>query len=88
MRGAKVDIHRVLRVFQTVQEKGKFIGEEKFLDGIFVSSGFDGYSVSLRDDKTTLTLGFHNTLNFHSKNAEAEALFLKRLSAIDTSDYK
>ena len=87
MHGAKVDLHQVLRVFQIIQENGKQIGEEKFLDGVFASAGFDDYNITMRDDKTTLSLGFHNTLNLNSKNSEAEKLFKKRMYHIDNAIY-
>lgn len=87
MKGAKIDLHQVLRVFQVITEHGEIIGNEKFLDGLFADSGFDGYSISLRDDKTNLSIGFHNTLNLQSKNTETEALFLKRIIDIDNRKY-
>lgn len=83
MKGAKIDLHQVLRVFHVIMEYGEKIGNEKSLDGLFANSGFDGYSISLRDDKTNLSIGFHNTLNLQSKNADAEAVFLKRIINID-----
>lgn len=73
----------MLRVFNTVRDRGERRNEAYFWQGMTVSSDFDGYNLSLSDGHCHLTVHFHNKFTFDSPNRVLRQEFLDLLKRID-----
>lgn len=83
----KVNVRQALRVFDLITRNGKRQGGEYLLNGLSASSGFDGYTVTLRNNYVTLDIFFHNKFSFQFSNKKEKMLFMDKLSAIDSKKY-
>lgn len=65
-----LDSKMILRVFEYIQQHGEIIDDLKCVDGIFAYTDYDGYTIYLKSNTVTLTLGFHNTyhLEYDAQN--------------------
>ncbi|CAM3698261.1 DUF3081 family protein [Parendozoicomonas haliclonae] len=73
------DIRDALRVYEIITEKGQKDGDAIFYKGFFAETSFDGYTVVLRDQKTKLTIGFHDTFRFDAPSSDAQNAFITAL---------
>lgn len=80
---ARLDIRLVLRVFNTVRDRGQKRGDRYFWQGMTASSDFDGYTLVLNDGHCTLTVRFHNKYTFDSPNRALRQQFINLLKRID-----
>lgn len=78
----KIDVRRALLVFELVRRHGKRENEEYFLDGLFVTSDFDGYNLKLRDARVTLHIFFHNKFECNYDSNSALDNFIERIDRI------
>ena len=81
----KINVTQALKVFDIITRKGSKEGSNYVLSGIVANAGFDGYSVSLRNDYVELIIHFHNTftLNYSSKIEFIQ--FIEKLAHIEKS---
>jgi hypothetical protein len=84
MTDARLDIRLVLRVFNTVRDRGERRDEAYFWQGMTVSSDYDGYTLELSDGHCNLTVRFHNKYTFASPNRVLQQEFIDRLKRIDS----
>ena len=79
----KLDIRVALSVFDKVVSKGERKEEAFFLDGLYATPSFDGYTVTLTDEKVTLSILFHNkfTIDYDSQKSFSE--FMLKLDRVD-----
>ncbi len=82
--GAQIDLRQALRVFELIKTRGTAEGEEHHFRGLYASSDFDGYTVVLRNEKVTLTIGFHNKYQLDYKDRWALEDFKEKMSAIES----
>ena len=83
----KVDVRQALRVFNTIMEHGEQRGGESHLGGIIASAGYDGYTVTLRNDYVTLNVYFHNKFSLDFSSRQQLMLFLDKLAALDRKKF-
>lgn len=80
----KLDSKLLMDVYSKIEKHGKPVdtewGQGHLLDGVQVSSGFDGYELFFDNSRVQLTLGFHNT--WHS-NAASEKLLDEFISQLE-----
>ena len=81
-----VDVRQALRVFDKIQRFGQQRENEKQLFGVFASTDFDGYTVTLRDANVRLDVLFHNRFNIDYKNKHFLKEFLSSLAKIDHAE--
>lgn len=79
----KFDVKQALRVFYVIVQNGQRVGEEHQLGGVYASSDYDGYTVTLRDDAVTLSIFFHNTHRFEFKRRAQLEQFMQRIEELD-----
>lgn len=81
----KVDVKQALRVYQIIVDQGeKFDGGHRYR-GLTALSDFDGYNVTIKNDYVSLTILFHNMVDFHYTNAREKTVFLETLANIEKS---
>lgn len=56
-----IDSKTVLCVFEYIQQHGETSDNGKTCDGVTAFTDFDGYTIYLKTNTATLSLGFHNT---------------------------
>lgn len=78
----QLDIQLMLSVFEKVRSHGLARDGEYELDGMRVSSDFDGYTAFFDFEQTSLTIGFHNQYQFNYANNEALEAFLDTANRI------
>lgn len=83
----KIDVSTALLVYEKVVQYGQRDGEETCLDGIWVSSDFDGYTLFIRDDLVKLTIFFHNKYSVDCGSRKALMNFNDKLEAIQRKQY-
>jgi hypothetical protein len=83
----ELNIHQVLKVFQTIVKHGEKVAEGHRLDGITALSDFDGYTIVLKDEKVSLALHFHNKYDIQSEHPLDEQAFFAKLQQIDRTKY-
>lgn len=81
------DVRQGLRVFHKVRSHGEANGHEHILNGIGVSTDFDGYTLHLHDSAVDAFIYFHNTFKVDSPSTAAMKNFLLRMQRIDDTDY-
>ncbi len=79
----KIDIKVALSVFDKVISRGERKDETFFLNGLYATPSFDGYTVSLTDQKVTLSILFHNKFNLVYDSKKSLSEFLLKLERID-----
>lgn len=79
----KVDIRQALRVFDNIITEGKKIEEGYELKGLCAFSGFDGYTITIKNDYVQLAIFFHNKFSFTFSNRKEKILFLEKLAQLD-----
>ena len=84
MTDARLDIRMVLRVFNTVRDRGAQRGDGYFWQGMTVTSDYDGYTLELSDGHCTLTVRFHNKYTFDCPNRVLRQQFIDLLKRIDS----
>lgn len=84
----KLDIHQALRVVDKVTRYGEKKGEEYHFKGLVARPDFDGYTVVLKDDMTSLGIYFHNSYKLDFPDNVALEQFLERLQVMDQKDFK
>ncbi|WP_158638097.1 DUF3081 family protein [Shewanella donghaensis] len=74
-----IDIYEALKVFNKITDMGEKIPAEVGstssyqLCGLNAETGFDGYTITLSDGRTSLTIFFHNKYQFdYPDNASFE----------------
>jgi hypothetical protein len=82
----KIDIKKILRVFDLIITKGEKVGDEHHLNGLSAISGFDGYTVTIRNDYASLDVFFHNAFTFNYNNQKEKVAFLEKIEAIARLD--
>ena len=83
----KISIKQVLRVFDVITRHGQHYDNEYHLDGLSANAGFDGYTITLHNQHSRLTVFFHNTFSFDYPNQKAYEYFLSQLNTIDKAHY-
>jgi len=78
----KISVKQALKAFELVRQNGEHIDGEYALDGLFVSSDFDGYNLILRDARVKLFIFFHNTFECEYDSAPALDQFIERIARI------
>lgn len=83
----KIEVRTALSVFEKITRLGHKDGDSWTLDQMSADTGFDGYSVTLRDRHATLTVNFHNTYTLDCANGRALEEFVAHLERINNSVY-
>jgi hypothetical protein len=78
----KIDVRLALRAYQNVRELGAREADGYQLDGLTVTSDFDGYTVTLSDGVVTVRLLFHSKVAIDAPNGRALEKFADRLQSI------
>ncbi|MBM4205502.1 MAG: DUF3081 domain-containing protein [Gammaproteobacteria bacterium] len=73
---------QALRAYQYIIDHGERQQSGHVFGGITAQTDYDGYSVTLSDDETTLRLLFHNKIHIDSSGRRALAAFRKKLTAV------
>ncbi len=79
----KLDIRVALSVFDKVISKGEKQGEAFILEGLYATPSFDGYTITLSDEKVTLTIQFHNKFTVEHSSKKSLDEFMLKLDRID-----
>ncbi|WP_169713982.1 DUF3081 family protein [Oceanicoccus sagamiensis] len=79
----KIEIRVALSVFDKVMTNGERQGEAFFLDGVYAMPSFDGYTVTLSDDKVNLSIQFHNRFNVEYDTKKSLNEFMLKLDRIE-----
>lgn len=79
----KIDHRQILSVFEKIMSNGQEEEGGRVLNGVHATSGFDGYSITLWDDKVSATLQFHNAIHCDCDNQTHVDEFLHKLAVID-----
>ena len=80
---ARLDVRLVLRVFNSVRDRGQKRGDLYVWQGMTASSDFDGYTLALSDSHCTVTVRFHNKYTLDSPNRVFRQQFVEQLKRID-----
>lgn len=78
-----INIRQALRVYEKVTEQGERIDGEYHYRGLVASAGYDGYTVTLRNDYVTLDIFFHNKFHFEFLNKKERDAFLDKVMLLD-----
>ena len=78
----KVDVALALRAFNKVRESGERDGEGFVYGGLRASTDFDGYTVILTDEVTTLRIFFHNKFSLEPTRGKAVERLLSRIKRV------
>ena len=78
-----IDSKFVLAVFEKIRLHGERQEEKHFLEGIYASSDFDGYTLYLNDALVSMSFGFHNQYHFDYQEQEHFEQFNKKLKNIN-----
>lgn len=73
----------VLSVFEKIRQHGTHEDEKYFLEGVYASTDFDGYTLYLNDALVNLSFGFHNQYHFDYEQTEHYEQFTKKLEFIE-----
>ncbi|MCP3908905.1 MAG: DUF3081 domain-containing protein [Oceanicoccus sp.] len=79
----KLDIRVALSVFDKVMTNGERKEDAFFLDGLYATPSFDGYTVTLSDEKVTLSILFHNKFNMEYDSRKSLNEFMLKLDRIE-----
>ena len=79
----KLDIRVALSVFDKVISKGQKKEDTFFLSGLYATPSFDGYTVTLSDEKVTLSIGFHNKFNLEHDSKKSLNEFMLKLERVN-----
>jgi hypothetical protein len=82
-----LDFHKILLASENIRMHGDKIADYYILDGVSLNTGYDGYSITLKSSKVSLTLHFHNTFNLESPSRLDTENFFKQLDGINNRDY-
>ena len=80
--GRKVDVATALRAFQHVVDRGERTAGGHCYQGIHASTDFDGYTITLSDDRVRLRILFHNRFAIEPTQGKAVEQFLARLARL------
>jgi hypothetical protein len=78
----KIDAKMALRAYQRVVSAGVRNGDEYSLDGLTVSSDFDGYTITLTDGTVTVRVLFHNRVSIAASSGAALEKFALRMNRV------
>ena len=81
----KVDVKQALRVYQIIVDQGERLEEGYRYRGLTALSDFDGYNITIKNDYVSLTILFHNKIDFKFSNKRERIVFLETLDQIDKS---
>lgn len=79
----KIDPRQMLSVFEKIMTHGQRDEDGTVLNGVHASSGFDGYTITLWDNRVSATLQFHNAIHCDCDNQQYLDDFLGKLATID-----
>lgn len=80
-----LDFHKILLASENVRLNGDKSSGLYTLNGITLDTGYDGYSITLKNNEVSLTLHFHNTFNLISPGRSETEKFFKQLDVINDS---
>ncbi len=80
---SKIDVKRLLNVFQMVVDQGAHTDAEYWLNGLYADPGYDGYNVTLRDEAVTVNIQFHSQCTVDAPNAFALDAFIQRVKTLE-----
>lgn len=78
-----LDFHKILLAGENIRLHGDNSSGIYILDGVTFNAGYDGYSITLNNNKVSLTINFHNTFNLVSPSRSETNRFFKQLDAIN-----
>lgn len=78
----EIDTKLVLTVFEKIRLHGEKQQDKHFLEGVYASTDFDGYTLYLHDALVNLSFGFHNQYHFDYQQQEHLEQFNKKLENI------
>lgn len=78
----EIDSKFVLAVFDKIRQHGERQEDKHFLEGVYASSDFDGYTVYLNDALVSMSFGFHNQYHFDYESQDHFEQFTKKLQNI------
>ncbi|MGK0441419.1 MAG: hypothetical protein ACJA0N_001217 [Pseudohongiellaceae bacterium] len=81
----KLDIRVALSVFDKVLSLGVRNNDTYSLDGLDATPSFDGYTVTLSDNKVSLHIQFHNKFNLEYDSTKSLNEFMTKLDRFDQS---
>lgn len=79
----KIDVRKVLRVFNKVQDLGTEKDDGYQYKGLTGSQDFDGYTITLKDDYVTIRVFFHNKFSLDYTRSSSLQSFLEKLDQVD-----
>ena len=79
----KLNAKFLLSVFEKVTRHGEKHEQGALLEGVYVYTDHDGYTVFLEDAKVALSVGFHNQYHLDYQRQDDVEQFEKKLQHID-----
>ena len=79
----KIDVRKVLRVFNKVQDLGTAVGNGYQYKGLTANQDFDGYTIILKDDYVSITVFFHNKFSLDYTRSAMLHAFLEKIDQVD-----
>ncbi len=73
----------ILSVFEKIRAHGTQQGSEYHLDGVNVSTDFDGYTLFFSDARVKLSFGFHNQYHYDYVKEDDRQQFESKLKHIN-----
>jgi hypothetical protein len=78
----QLDITKALSTFNKIREKGKRTEEGYVLEGICAQTDLDGYTATMTDQLSHLTIFFHNKYELEGPDKAALEKFNQKLQYI------
>ena len=79
---SELDTHLAVQAFQVLRTKGERCAGEFHYGGLKGSVDFDGYTVSLSDDRVSLTVFFKHRFTLKYSKQEDLAAFKQKIQSI------
>lgn len=83
----KLEIIQALSVFEKILTYGVRQGDEFFLDGLWATPSFDGYTATLHDNDVSLNIEFHNKVRWNYDSSKDLDIFMVKLRHINEHTY-
>lgn len=82
----KIEVKMALSVFDKIRSKGEKQEDAYCYGGLTASSDFDGYTVTLADEKVTLYIYFHNSFKVEYDSTKYFDEFMLKMQRINEED--
>ncbi len=83
----RLDINTALLAFTKINEHGDAVDGGHYFEGLFASSDYDGYTLTIKDKLSTLTIFFHNKYELEGPDSKAIDRLVKNIEHIAKSAF-